>query len=166
MRRLDKWRLVRGDLDPCYTRVGYEIKPLLSIESLPSCATWRSQQGLRVWAEIDLDRIAANVRSLVSRRSRQPPRRRQRQRLRPRRRRRRPQAVEAGAWGLGVVGVEEGEELRRDGIDAPILVLGSTTPVMAPRIVDSGCVPWWALSRSGGVAEAARRGREPRHPSI
>jgi alanine racemase len=96
------------------------------------------EQGLRVWAEIDLDRIAANVRNLAARAL--------------------PAnllavvkgnayghgavavghaAIEAGAWGLGVVGVDEGEELRRYGIEEPILVLGSTTPAMAPRIVAS-----------------------------
>jgi alanine racemase len=97
------------------------------------------QQGLRVWAEVDLDRIASNVRNLAAKAA--------------------PahllavvkgnayghgavavarQALESGAWGLGVVGVEEAEDLRRHGIDAPILVLGSTTPAMAPRILKSG----------------------------
>ena len=81
--------------------------------------------GRSVWAEIDLDAIAHNVRALVARAA--------------------PAklyaivkanayghgapavgaaAIEAGAAGLGVVCVDEGEELRRAGIDAPILILG------------------------------------------
>jgi alanine racemase len=124
----------------------------LSIESLPSVREVALRQGLRVWAEIDLDRIAANVHNLASRAA--------------------PahllavvkgnayghgavavarQAIESGAWGLGVVGVEEGEELRRHGIDAPILVLGSTTPAMARRIVANGLR---AMVGSLGMAEA------------
>jgi hypothetical protein len=78
----------------------------LSIESLPRVRDLALEQGLRVWAEIDLDRIAANVRNLAARAA--------------------PanllavvkgnayghgavavaqQAIDAGAWGLGVVGV-------------------------------------------------------------
>jgi alanine racemase len=37
-------------------------------------------------------------------------------------------AVEAGAWGLGIATVDEGIELRRAGIGAPILVLGAIGP--------------------------------------
>ena len=44
-------------------------------------------------------------------------------------------ALAGGAWGLGVVSLEEGEELRRAGIEAPILVLGSSAPAVAPRLV-------------------------------
>lgn len=111
----------------------------LSIESLPRVRDLALQHGLRVWAEIDLDRIGANVRNLASRAA--------------------PahllavvkgnayghgavavarEALEAGAWGLGVISVEEAEELRRNGLNAPILILGSTTPAMAHRIVASG----------------------------
>src|ERR1700745_1300589 len=36
--------------------------------------------------------------------------------------------LDAGAWGLGVSSVAEGVELRRAGIDAPIVVLGGTFP--------------------------------------
>jgi alanine racemase len=94
------------------------------------------REGLRVWAEIDLDQLAANVWALrkqagdarllvvvkanayghgaitVAR-----------------------TAVEAGAWGLGVASLEEGEELRRAGIDAPVLVLSSSSPAQADRLV-------------------------------
>src|SRR5688572_19756460 len=94
------------------------------------------REGLRVWAEIDLDRLAANVRGLKVRAGAAqllavvkanayghgavPVGR---------------AALDAGAWGLGVIGVDEGEELRRAGITAPVLILGSTTPAMAPLIV-------------------------------
>jgi alanine racemase len=93
-------------------------------------------EGLRVWAEIDLDQLATNVQALkrqagesrllvvvkanayghgavVTARA----------------------AVEAGAWGLGVASLEEGEELRRASIEAPILVLSSSSPAQAERLV-------------------------------
>jgi alanine racemase len=95
-----------------------------------------------VWAEIDLDAITHNVGALVARAA--------------------PAtlfaivkanayghgavavgsaAVEAGAAGLGVVCVDEGEELRRGGIDAPILVVGYAQPGEAERIVDLRLTP-------------------------
>ncbi|HXH23167.1 MAG TPA: alanine racemase [Dehalococcoidia bacterium] len=104
--------------------------------SIESAREWALRSGLRVWAEIDLDRIEANVRALIAREAA-------------------PRllavvkgnayghgatavgkaALAAGAWGLGVIGVEEGEVLRRNGIDAPVLVLGSISPGIAPRVV-------------------------------
>ncbi len=95
-------------------------------------------EGLRVWAEIDLDQLTTNIDALKQRagdarllvivkanayghgavltaRA----------------------AVEAGAWGLGVVSLEEGEELRRAGIAAPVLVLGSSAPAQAERLVQN-----------------------------
>jgi len=95
--------------------------------------------GRPVWAEIDLDAVAHNVHLLAARAS--------------------PArlwavvkanayghgavavgraAVEAGAAGLCVVCVDEAEELRRAGIDAPLLVLGYTPPTDAPRVVSLG----------------------------
>jgi alanine racemase len=94
------------------------------------------EEGLRVWAEIDLDQLAANVQALqgqandarllvvvkanayghgavMTGRA----------------------AIEAGAWGLGVASLEEAEELRRAGITAPILVLTSSSPAQAVRLV-------------------------------
>jgi alanine racemase len=102
-----------------------------------------SQWGGRpVWAEIDLDALASNVRLLTGRAS--------------------PArlyavvkanayghgavaigraALAAGASGLAVVCVDEGEELRRAGIDAPLLVLGHTQPADAARVAALGLRP-------------------------
>jgi alanine racemase len=92
--------------------------------------------GRPTWAEIDLDALAANVRLL---RARAAPARvwavvkanayghgaiacgRA--------------ALEAGAAGLAVVCVDEGEELRQAGLDGPILVVGHTPPSDAERVV-------------------------------
>ncbi len=92
--------------------------------------------GRPTWAEIDLDALAANVRLLTARAS--------------------PSrvwavvkanayghgavacgraALGAGAAGLAVVCVDEGEELRQAGVDAPVLVLGHTPPSDAERVV-------------------------------
>lgn len=94
------------------------------------------QAGLRLWAEIDLDLLAANVRALKQQAGSShlltvvksnafghgavPVSR---------------AAIEAGAWGLGVISLEEGEELRRARIEAAVLILGSCPAVLAPRIV-------------------------------
>jgi alanine racemase len=92
--------------------------------------------GRPVWAEVDLDALAHNVRSLVRRAA--------------------PAklyavvkanayghgavavgraALEAGAGGLAVVCVDEAEELRRAGIAGSILVVGYTPASDAPRVV-------------------------------
>jgi len=47
----------------------------------------------------------------------------------------------AGADGLAVISLEEGEQLRRAGIQAPILVMGYTAPPQAPRIVELSLTP-------------------------
>ncbi len=91
--------------------------------------------GRPTWAEIDVDALIHNVRLLVSRAA--------------------PSrvwavvkanayghgaiacgraALEAGAAGLAVVCVDEAEELRQAGIDAPILVIGYTPPADAERV--------------------------------
>ena len=98
--------------------------------------------GRPVWAEIDLDAIAHNVRQLADRVA--------------------PAqlyvivkanayghgaiavaraAVDAGAHAIGVVCVDEGEELRLAGIDAPILVVGYTQASEAERIVAMRLTP-------------------------
>jgi alanine racemase len=115
------------------------VKPGIELPVLPHPRQIALQEGLRVWAEIDLDNVVANAGALkrcagearllavvkgnayghgavpVAR-----------------------AALEGGAWGLGVVSLEEGEELRRAGIEAPVLVLGSTTPALARRLVAAG----------------------------
>lgn len=99
-------------------------------------------QGRPVWAEIDLDAITHNVRLLAERAA--------------------PArlcaivksnayghgaiavaraAMGAGAWGAGVVCVDEGEELRRAGIEAPVLILGYTDAGEAERIVGLRLTP-------------------------
>jgi alanine racemase len=94
------------------------------------------------WAEIDLDAITHNVRALCERSA--------------------PAklyaivkanayghgavmvgrtAIEAGATGLGVVCVDEGQELRDGAIDAPVLLLGATFADEAERIVSLRLTP-------------------------
>ncbi|HEY7465333.1 MAG TPA: alanine racemase [Dehalococcoidia bacterium] len=95
-------------------------------------------EGLRVWAEIDLDQLSANVQALkkqagdarllvVVKANAYGHGAVQTARA----------AIEAGAWGLGVASLEEGEELRRAGITAPVLVLSSSAPAQAERLVQS-----------------------------
>lgn len=50
-------------------------------------------------------------------------------------------AIAAGAEGLCVALVQEGIELRRAGVDAPILVLSEQPPESAARIVQYGLTP-------------------------
>jgi len=92
--------------------------------------------GRPTWAEIDLDALAHNVRLLAARAA--------------------PSrvwavvkanayghgaiacgraALEAGAAGLAVICVDEAEELRQAGIEAPVLVVGFTPPSDAERVV-------------------------------
>jgi alanine racemase len=119
--------------------------------------------GRPCWAEIDLDALAHNVRILAARAA--------------------PTrlmavvkanayghgavacgraALEAGAAALAVVCVDEGEELRRAGISAPIVVLGHTPPSNAERVValdlqpTVGDAPFVeALSRAAAARGAA-----------
>ena len=107
--------------------------------------TRHAWEGRPVWVEVDLDAVARNTRLLkgqangavllavvkanayghgavaVAR-----------------------AALAAGADRLGVICVDEGEQLRRAGIAAPILVMGHTPATDAPRLV--------ALSLTGTVA--------------
>jgi len=116
------------------------------------------RQGLRVWAEVDLDRVEANVRALKQRAGEAhllavvkanayghgavPVAR---------------AALAGGAWGLGVISVEEGEELRRAAIDAPVLVLGSSAAVLARRLVANDLrVTVASLALGEALSSAAR----------
>ena len=98
--------------------------------------------GRPVWAEIDLDAIAHNLALLAARAA--------------------PArviavvkanayghgavavartALAAGARGLAVVCVDEGEELRRAGVTAPVVVLGHTPAADAERVAALGLEP-------------------------
>jgi alanine racemase len=98
--------------------------------------------GRPLWAEIDLDALAYNVRTLATQAA--------------------PAqlcavikanayghgavavamaALEAGASSLAVVCVDEGEELRRAGIDAPVLILGFSPAAEAEKVVDLHLTP-------------------------
>jgi alanine racemase len=115
--------------------------------------------GRPTWAEIDLDALHHNVRLLAARAA--PSRlwavvkanayghgaiacgR---------------EALAAGAAGLAVVCVDEAEELREAGVDAPILVIGYTPPSDAARVVAlrlRAAVGAWELVEA--LAAAARR---------
>jgi alanine racemase len=115
-------------------------------------------EGLRAWAEIDLDRLTQNVEALKQRAAEA-----------------RLlvvvkanayghgavsvglAAIQAGAWGLGVAGLEEGDELRRAGVVAPILVLSSTRPAQAAGLVQRGLTVTVASYEMGeALSEAAR----------
>ena len=95
-----------------------------------------------VWAEVDLDAVRANVRTLAHfaapaalmavvkadgyGHGAVPVAR---------------AALDAGASWLGVALVEEGAELRAAGIDAPILVLSEPPPAAAAAVVGLGLTP-------------------------
>jgi alanine racemase len=98
--------------------------------------TW---EGRPVWAEVDLDALALNIRLLKARANGAAL----------------MAVVKANAYGhgavavaravlsagadrLGVICVDEGEQLRRAGITAPILVMGHTPATDAARLVDLG----------------------------
>ncbi|KPK22127.1 MAG: alanine racemase [Dehalococcoidia bacterium SM23_28_1] len=99
-------------------------------------------QGRPVWAEIDLDALADNVRLLKSQANGAAL----------------MAVVKANAYGhgavavaraalaagadrLGVICVDEGEQLRRAGISAPILVMGHTPVGEAQRLADLSLTP-------------------------
>jgi alanine racemase len=124
-------------------------------------------QGRPVWAEIDLDALRHNVETLARRAA--------------------PArlcavvkanayghgavavaraAIEAGASSLGVVCVDEGEELRLGGIDAPVLVLGFTPASEAERVVELRLTPTvgsMETARALSLAAAKRGVTQPVH---
>lgn len=118
---------------------------------------WR---GRPVWAEIDLDALADNIGLLKSRANGAAL----------------LAVVKANAYGhgavavaraalaagadrLGVICVDEGEQLRRAGITAPILVMGHTPEGEAQRLADLSLTPSVA---SGEVALAFARAASER----
>jgi len=120
-----------------------------------------------VWAEIDLDALTHNVSLLVARAA--------------------PArlwavvkanayghgavacgraALDAGAAGLAVVCVDEGEELRSAGIDAPVLVVGYTPPSDADRVAALRLRPTvasWDLVEALSAAARRAGGTVPIH---
>lgn len=73
--------------------------------------------------------------------------------------------VEAGAWGLAVSLVEEGVELRRVGIVAPVLVLGGVPPGSEDVIVHRSLTPVvWAREHLQLLAAAVQRSGAPPLP--
>jgi alanine racemase len=116
--------------------------------------------GRPTWAEVDLDALTHNVRLLAARAA--------------------PArlwavvkanayghgaiacgraALDAGAAGLAVVCVDEAEELRHAGVEAPILVLGHTSPSDAERAVALRLRPTvGAPELLEALAASARRG--------
>ncbi len=113
-----------------------------------------------IWAEIDLDAIAHNIREL--------------------RRITRPQArlmavVKADGYGhgadavactalangadmLAVARIDEGVQLRRAGLEAPILVMGPTFPAFAERIIANDLIQGvTGLKDARGLAARAAR---------
>jgi alanine racemase len=101
--------------------------------------TGHAWEGRPVWAEVDLDALALNIRLLKTRANDAAL----------------MAVVKANAYGhgavtvaraalsagadrLGVICVDEGEQLRRAGIAAPILVMGHTPVTDAARLVDLG----------------------------
>ncbi len=118
--------------------------------------------GRPLWAEVDLDALAHNVRLLKARAGGA----------------RLMAVVKANAYGHGALGVarallragadalavvctEEAAELRRGGIEAPILVMGPTPPEDAPTLVElEAATAVASLEVAQALAQAAaRRGR-------
>lgn len=120
--------------------------------------------GRPCWAEIDLDALTHNVRILAARAA--------------------PTrlmavvkanayghgavacgraALEAGAASLAVVCVDEGEELRRAGIDAPVVVLGHTPASDVERVVALGLQP---AAGDAGFVEALSRAAAARGATV
>jgi len=119
--------------------------------------TW---QGRPTWAEIDVAALKANIRGLKERIGSQcqllavvkanayghgAPVVAQ-------------AALEAGASRLGVACPDEGVELRRAGIQAPIVILGYTPPAEAEKAVEHGLTPTVnALDHAEAVARASQK---------
>jgi alanine racemase len=112
------------------------------------------------WVEVDLDALAGNLRSIRSRVGAS---------------RRIIAVVKADAYGHGAVPVarrlesegadmfgvamaEEGIELRKGGIEKPILILGPFTPSQIPALVDSDLTPTvYSMATLSAILDAERR---------
>ncbi len=119
--------------------------------------------GRPVWAEIDLDAVADNVRAL--KRLAGPARLLAVVKANGYGHGAVPvsvAALEAGATHLGVICVDEGVQLRAAGIEAPIVVLGHTPLRQAAEVVAQGLTPTVNSLRFGlALARlASENGRE------
>jgi alanine racemase len=116
-----------------------------------------------VWAEVDVSAIAANVRAFAAvtngagvvavvkadgyGHGAVPVAR---------------AALEAGATHLGVALVEEGVELRAEGIDAPVIVLSEPVPSAADAVVQHGLTPVvYTAAGIEALAKAVAAGNAP-----
>jgi alanine racemase len=70
-------------------------------------------------------------------------------------------ALDAGASWLGVARVEEGEQLRAAGIDAPVMLLSEPAPRVASRVVEAALTPvvYTGFGIDGLVKATADAGR-------
>jgi alanine racemase len=69
-------------------------------------------------------------------------------------------ALEGGADWLGVALVEEGEQLRAAGVDAPVLLLSEPPPAAAPAVLAAGLTPTvYTHAFATALAAAAGPGR-------
>ena len=79
-------------------------------------------------------------------------------------------ALRAGASALAVACVDEGVQLRRAGIEAPVLLLGATPPADMERVVRHGLTPTIcdreAAEALQAAAATAGRSRTPIHIKI
>lgn len=67
-------------------------------------------------------------------------------------------ALSSGAQWLGVARLPEAIELRRAGIDSPILILGYTPPESAKEIIDNDLrITTYSLENAGAFSDAARK---------
>ena len=70
--------------------------------------------------------------------------------------------LDGGATGLGVSMVAEGSELRRAGIDAPVVVLGGAFPgEEAAAVAHDLAVAVWSIEGGRALADAARAAGRP-----
>jgi alanine racemase len=128
------------------------MENMMALQGNDNAITTLKADALSIWAEIDLQAIAHNVREL--RRLTRPTARLM-------------AAVKGNAYGhgavkiaqtaiangadaLGVARIEEGVELRRAGLDAPILIMGYTAPSLTPHLID------YALTQTVYTLETAR----------
>lgn len=65
--------------------------------------------------------------------------------------------VRLGVWGLAVATVEEGRHLRRSGIEAPVVLLGSHHPDQSPEVLAAGVIPTLSTLEAAAALNRAAR---------